>query len=233
MTTPLLSFTNVDSGYGKARILHDVSIDVHPGERVAVLGRNGVGKTTIVNTMLGIATLMGGEVAFGGRRNADIKHFHAARAGIATVLQGRRIIPNLSVRENLHLGAAVGRKGEWTVEKVFGLFPILKERADTPGTALSGGQQQMLAIGRALMANPALLVLDEPSEGLAPVIVDELAAIFTRLADAGTSLLLIEQNIGLVQRVARRYYLLSKGSVVEAGDLAGLTADNIRRHVAV
>jgi len=192
-----------------------------------------VGKTTIVNTLLGIARRMEGSVSFGGQRVDAIRHFSAARAGVAVVLQGRAIIPNLSVRENLVLGAAAGRRGEWTIERVFELFPILRERADTPGTALSGGQQQMLAIGRALMANPALLVLDEPSEGLAPVVVDELAQVMRRLADSGTSLLLIEQNYALVRRVAERYHVLAKGEIVEQGALAGLSVESLKRHVAV
>ena len=229
----LLAFDHVVSGYGAARVLHGVSLSIAAGERVAVLGRNGVGKTTVVNTLLGIARRMEGSVSIGGKVVDDIRHFTAARAGIAVVLQGRAIIPNLSVRENLILGAASGRRGEWTVERVFGLFPILRERAETPGTALSGGQQQMLAIGRALMANPALLVLDEPSEGLAPVIVDELAQIMRTLADNGTSLLLIEQNYGLVRRVAERYYVLAKGTIVEEGQLVGLSIESLKKHVAV
>jgi branched-chain amino acid transport system ATP-binding protein len=142
-------------------------------------------------------------------------------------------VPNLTVRENLELGMASGRKGAWTIERVFAQFPILKERAEAPGTALSGGQQQMLAIGRALLANPSLLVLDEPSEGLAPVIVDEIAEVMKRLGDEGTSLLLIEQNYGLVRRVAERYYVLSKGVFVEEGALAGLSMESLKRHVAV
>jgi len=231
--TALLAFEKVVSGYGAARVLHGVSFAIGAGERVAVLGRNGVGKTTIVNTLLGIARRMEGSVSFGGQRVDAIRHFSAARAGVAVVLQGRAIIPNLSVRENLVLGAAAGRRGEWTIERVFELFPILRERADTPGTALSGGQQQMLAIGRALMANPALLVLDEPSEGLAPVVVDELAQVMRRLADSGTSLLLIEQNYALVRRVAERYHVLAKGEIVEQGALAGLSVESLKRHVAV
>ena len=229
----LLAFEGVDAGYGGARVLHGVSLAVGAGERVCVLGRNGVGKTTIVNTFLGIARLMSGAVALAGARPAPLRHFSAARAGISVVQQGRGIIATLTIRENLLLGAAVRRRGHWTLERVFDLFPILRERAGTPGTSLSGGQQQMLAIGRALMANPALLVLDEPSEGLAPVIVDELAAVLGTLAGEGTSLLLIEQNYGLVRRVAERYYVLSKGSVVEEGALAGLSMESLKKHVAV
>ncbi len=229
----LLAFSNVVSGYGDARILHDVDLAIADGERVAVLGRNGVGKTTIVNTFLGVARLSGGEVRLAGERYSPIRHFMAARRGIAVVPQGRRIIPTLTVRENLVIGGAPGRNKPWTLDRVFDLFPILRERANTPGTALSGGQQQMLAIGRALMSNPSLLVLDEPSEGLAPVIIDELAVVLRQLADAGTALLLIEQHFGLVHRVAERYYVLSKGTIVEEGHLAGISMESLKKHVAV
>ncbi|CAO3360763.1 ABC transporter ATP-binding protein [Azospirillum melinis] len=229
----LLAFSNVVAGYGGARILHDLDFRIDAGERVAVLGRNGVGKTTIVNAFLGIARRMQGEIRLAGQAVGDIRHFTAARAGISVVPQGRCIIPNLTVRENLILGAAVRRKGAWTIERVFAMFPILKERADTPGTALSGGQQQMLAIGRALMANPHLLVLDEPSEGLAPVIVDELAENLRQVAGGGTSLLIIEQNYSLVRRVAERYYVLSKGEVAEQGVMAALTKESLKKHIAV
>jgi branched-chain amino acid transport system ATP-binding protein len=229
----LLGFRGVEAGYGDARVLHGIDLVVSENERVAILGRNGVGKSTIVNTFLGVARLRAGEIRFRGARPRAIENFTAARAGVAVVLQGRHIVPNLTVRENLLLGAAVRRPGAWNLERVFELFPILKERAETPGTALSGGQQQMLAIGRALMANPALLVLDEPSEGLAPVIVDELAVVLRRLADGGTGLLLIEQNFGLVRRVAARYYALSKGQIVDQGDLAALSIEKLKEHVSV
>ena len=229
----LLGFSNVVSGYGDARILHDIDLAIAEGERVAILGRNGVGKTTIVNTFLGVARLIKGEVRIAGRPQSTIRHFTAARLGISVVPQGRRIIPNLTVRENLILGGAVGRSHPWTQERVFDLFPILRERANTLGTSLSGGQQQMLAIGRALMSNPSLLVLDEPSEGLAPVIVDELAVVLRQLADAGTALLLIEQHFGLVHRVTERYYVLSKGTIVDSGDLAAISMESLKKHVAV
>jgi branched-chain amino acid transport system ATP-binding protein len=136
---------------------------------------------------------------------------------VAVVPQGRCIVANLSVEENLLLGAAVGRKGPWSVKEIYKIFPILEERAHTPGTALSGGQQQMLAVGRALMANPSLILLDEPTEGLAPVIVDQLAVVFKQVADQGAALLLIEQNMSLVVRVAERYLAMSKGAVVAEG----------------
>ena len=229
----LLAFEDVHAFYGKAYVLHGVSLCVGKGERVAILGRNGVGKTTIVNSFLGIAQVRRGVIDLNGRRPARIRPFSAAKAGIAVVPQGRRIVPGLTVRENLELGAAVRRKGRWTLDTVFELFPILRERANQIGTSMSGGQQQMLAIGRALMSNPDLLVLDEPSEGLAPVIVDELAALCVKLGEDGASILLIEQNFGLVHRVADRYYVLSKGAVIEEGRLAGLTIESLKKHVAV
>jgi branched-chain amino acid transport system ATP-binding protein len=229
----LMEFERVNAFYGRAQILREVSLSVAAGERVAVLGRNGVGKTTVVNALLGIAQVRGGEMRFGGTAVHAPRPFWSARAGIAVVPQGRRIVPNLTVRENLLLGAAVRRRGPWELNAVFDLFPLLRERAHLLGTALSGGQQQMLAIGRALMANPAVLVLDEPSEGLAPVIVDELAGVLIRLAAENTGILLIEQNIGLVRRIAERYCILSKGAVVEEGVLAALSAETLQRHIAI
>ncbi len=229
----LLSFEAVDAFYGRAQVLRGVSLAIGKGERVGLLGRNGVGKTTVVNALQGIAQVGRGVVVMAGQPAPRIRHYSAARAGISVVPQGRRIIPALSVRENLLLGAAVARSGPWTLARVFDLFPVLKERQHTPGTALSGGQQQMLAIGRALMANPDLLVLDEPSEGLAPVIVDELAEVFVRLADEGTSLLLIEQHISLIRRVVERYHIMSKGMIVDGGPLAQLTTEKLKQHVAV
>jgi len=229
----LLVFEDVYAGYDQAGVLHGINVSIGAGERVALLGRNGVGKTTVVNTFLGIARLMSGAVTLAGQALRPPRHFTAARLGVSVVRQGRCIVPNLTVRENLLLGTASGRKGSWTIERVFSQFPILEERAEAPGTALSGGQQQMLAIGRALLANPCLLVLDEPSEGLAPVIVDEIAQVMKQLGDEGTSLLLIEQNYGLVRRVAERYYVLSKGVFVEEGALTGLSMESLKRHVAV
>lgn len=229
----LLRLQGVDAYYGDAQILNDVSVEIGRGERVSILGRNGVGKTTVVNACLGIARVRKGELSFGGKRQTKIRHFTAARAGIAVVPQGRHIVPGLTVRENLTLGAAVNRRGKWNFDTVCALFPILLERADSPGTAMSGGQQQMLAIGRALMSNPELLMLDEPSEGLAPVVVDELSETLVQLAGEGTSILLIEQNFSLVHRVAERYYVLSKGTVVEQGAVKGLSMESLKMHVAV
>ncbi len=216
----LLELNKVNAFYGAAHILHDLSLQVNAGERVALIGRNGVGKTTVVNTILGLASLREGHVHFGAQDHTKLRAYMAAQHGIVVVPQGRRIVANLSVEENLMLGAAAGRKGSWTVPEIYKLFPILQERAHTPGTALSGGQQQMLAVGRALMANPSLILLDEPTEGLAPVIVDQLAEIFNQVADQGTALLLIEQNMSLVVRVAHRYLAMAKGAIVAQGQVA-------------
>ncbi len=215
--TVLLSLNQVNACYGSAHILHDLSLQVSAGERVALIGRNGVGKTTVVNTILGLARLTQGEIQVNGTTLARPRTYQAAQHGVTVVPQGRRIVANLSVEENLILGAATGRKGPWNVTEIYKLFPILQERAHTPGTALSGGQQQMLAVGRALMANPSLILLDEPTEGLAPVIVDQLAHIFAQVGNQGTALLLIEQNMSMVTRVAHRYYAMAKGSVVAEG----------------
>ena len=234
----LLNLEQVDAFYGSAHILHRLSLSVQPGERVALIGRNGVGKTTVVNTILGLASLRGGRIRLGARELPRPRPYLAAQNGVVVVPQGRRIVANLTVEENLLLGAASngrGRKGPWTVPEIYRLFPILQERAHTPGTALSGGQQQMLAVGRALMANPSLILLDEPTEGLAPVIVDQLGQIFNAVANQGTALLLIEQNMSLVVRVAERYCAMAKGSVVAQGPVENSPAGlrDLEAHVMV
>lgn len=233
--TALLKLDNINAFYGSAHILHNLSLTVNAGERVALIGRNGVGKTTVVNTILGLAALKGGQIHLGRHALQKPRPYMAAQHGVVVVPQGRRIVANLSVEENLQLGAAVGRKGHWNVAEVYKLFPILQERAHTPGTALSGGQQQMLAVGRALMANPSLILLDEPTEGLAPVIVDQLARIFNQVAAQGTALLLIEQNMSLVMRVAERYCAMAKGSVVANGPVENTRASlqDLETHVMV
>jgi branched-chain amino acid transport system ATP-binding protein len=229
----LLSFHNVHALYGQARILNGVSFDIGAGERVALVGRNGVGKTTVVNTLCGVTRIERGHVAIRGKTMRDLRRYTAAQNGISVVLQGRGIIANLTVEENLLLGAATGRRGPWSLASVKQLFPILEERKASLGLALSGGQQQMLAIGRALMANPDLLILDEPSEGLAPVIVDELAELLVRLGNDGMGILLIEQSVGLIRRVADRFYVLSKGSVAASGSLADIGAEEFQQHIAI
>lgn len=229
----LLELENVDAFYGAAHILHKLDLRVHEGERVALIGRNGVGKTTVVNTILGLASLRGGSVRIAGKLLPRPRTYMAAQQGIAVVPQGRRIVANLTVEENLQLGAANRRSGPWNTSAIYQLFPILRERAHTPGTALSGGQQQMLAVGRALMANPSLILLDEPTEGLAPVIIDQLGEVFNGVAERGTALLLIEQNMTLVARVAQRFCAMAKGSIVAEGNAQEASLDELHRHVMV
>lgn len=229
----LMKFEGVNAYYGAAHILHDFDLVVEEGERVALIGRNGVGKTTVVNALLGVASVGSGTISVAGSAIHRPRPYMAAKRGVMVVPQGRCIIANLTVEENLMLGSAVQRSGPWNLDAVYVLFPILKERARTPGTALSGGQQQMLAVGRALMANPSLLVLDEPTEGLAPVIVDQLGEIFNRLGNEGTALLLIEQNLTLVGRVARRYYAVSKGTVTAEGRVDPDDVLSLEEHVVI
>ena len=166
-----------------------------------------------------------------GERLARIAGHTAATNGIAVVPQGRQILPNLSIQDNLKLGAALRRPGPWNLQAVYDLFPILAERSQTPGTALSGGQQQMLAIGRALMVNPDLLILDEPSEGLAPVIVEELGRILRALADTGVAILLIEQHLRLVREVSERFYVISKGKVSDEGYLKDVNQEKLQSSI--
>jgi ABC-type branched-subunit amino acid transport system ATPase component len=230
---PLLAFHDVHALYGRARILNGVSFAVAAGERVALVGRNGVGKTTVVNTLCGATRIAQGRIEINDRTVVDLRGYTAAQNGIAIVMQGRGILPNLTVEQNLLLGTATRRRGPWSLARVQELFPILRERRSNPGLALSGGQQQMLAIGRALMANPDLLILDEPSEGLAPVIVDELAGLLVKLSAEGIGILLIEQNVSLIHRVARRFYVLSKGAVAESGSLEHVSRDELTRHISI
>lgn len=229
----LLRLDGVQAFYGKAHILHGVSLTVEEGGSVALVGRNGVGKSTVVNAILGIASVREGEIWLSGKKQNRLHHYSAARSGVSVVPQGRGIIPNLTIEENLVLGSAVQKTGRWNLEKVNALFPVLKKRARTPGTALSGGEQQMLAIGRALMANPSLLILDEPSEGLAPVIIDQLAGVFNDLIREGTALLLIEQNLSLIARVSKEYYVLSKGAIVEKGFMERGDVQELHRHIMI
>ena len=229
----LLAFHDAHALYGHARILNGVTFAVNAGERVALVGRNGVGKTTVVNTLCGVTRIARGHIDVREQTLARLRGYTAAQNGIAIVLQGRGIIPHLTVEENLLLGTATRREGPWSLSRTHELFPIPRERRSNPGLALSGGQQQMLAIGRALIANPDLLILDEPSEGLAPVIVDELAALLIRLAGDGIGILLIEQNVSLIHRAAERYYVLSKGAVAESRSLHNVGPDELQRHIAI
>jgi len=212
-----LKIVSLYAGYGQSTVLRGVDLEIGEGDSVAVVGRNGAGKSTLLMSLFGEARVIAGEIWVRGARVDGAPGYAAAKLGVAISPQGRRILPNLTVRDNLRLGAATGRPGPWGLRAVFDLFPVLGERARSAGTMLSGGQQQMLAIGRALMANPALLLLDEPSEGLSPVLVDELAGAIAKIRRAGTGILVVEQHLGLVRRSTDRFVILRKGEIVGAG----------------
>lgn len=212
--TAILEISDLTAGYGKSRVLRDVSLSVAPGESVAMIGRNGAGKSTLLLSLFGLAQVHSGRVTVDGRPLEARGRPRLAARGLALTPQGRRIITQLTVQENLVLGTAAKRPGPWNLDAVYNLFPVLAERARRPGSALSGGQQQMLAIGRALMANPDLLFLDEPSEGLAPVIIDGLVEVFRAIQSAGTAIFIVEQHLNLVRKVADRVLVLSKGELV-------------------
>ncbi|HEX7216543.1 MAG TPA: ABC transporter ATP-binding protein [Methylomirabilota bacterium] len=228
----MLDVEAIHTYYGDSHVLHGVSLRVGPGEAVALLGRNGAGKTTTIRSIVGFTPPRTGRVVFDGRSIERWPSYRVARHGLALVPQGRRIFAPLSVRENLMLGA---RAQGWTLERVFALFPRLREREGQAGGTLSGGEQQMLAIGRALMTNGRLLLLDEPSEGLAPVIVREIGRILLALKAERLSLLLVEQNYHLALRVADRVYVMNKGQIVYEGPPAALEADEEvkRRYLGV
>ncbi|HUO62863.1 MAG TPA: ABC transporter ATP-binding protein [Terriglobales bacterium] len=228
----MLTVEAIQTYYGDSHILHGVSVRVGEGEAVALLGRNGAGKTTLIRSVAGFTPPREGRVVLDGEPVQAWPSYRIARRGLALVPQGRRIFSPLTVRENLMLGA---RAGEWTIERVYALFPRLGERALQSGGTLSGGEQQMLAIGRALMTNGRMLVLDEPSEGLAPIVVREIGRIVQRLRGERLSILLVEQNYHLALRVADRVYVMNKGQIVWEGTPAGLEADEDikRRYLGV
>jgi branched-chain amino acid transport system ATP-binding protein len=228
----VLEVDSIHTYYGESHVLHGVSLRVAPGEAVALLGRNGAGKTTAIRSIVGFTPPRAGRVVFEGQAIERWPAYRIARRGLALVPQGRRIFAPLSVRENLLLGA---RSEGWTLERVFELFPRLRERQAQLGGTLSGGEQQMLAIARALLTNGRLLLLDEPSEGLAPLLVREIGMILTALKAERLSLLLVEQNYHLALRVADRVYVMNKGQIVYQGTPAGLEADEEvkRRYLGV
>lgn len=210
----MLEVVNVDTYYGERHVLYGVSLKVSQGSVVAMLGRNGMGKTTIIRTIMGLTPPRNGEIRYNGEQINVLEPNQIARKGIALVPQGRGIFPSLSVKENSTIAARnCDRDGAWNLERIYQLFPILKQRAKLYGNLLSGGEQQMLAIARALMTNPNLLIMDEPSEGLAPMMVREVSNIIDQLR--GThSVLLAEQNINMALEIADYVYIISKGTVV-------------------
>jgi branched-chain amino acid transport system ATP-binding protein len=221
-----LTLDRVCAGYGETVVLEDVQLALAPGESLSIIGRNGVGKTTLLGTIMGHTTLHAGYVLLRGNDVSRLPIHRRARAGLGYVPQEREIFPSLTVLENLEVAA---RPGPWTIEAVFDLFPRLRERKANRGNELSGGEQQMLAIGRALAGNPSVLLMDEPSEGLAPVIVEELARVVQRLAQAqGLSLVLVEQNTRLALEVSPRVVVMDRGQIVYDGASESLRLDPAR-----
>ncbi|HEX3956337.1 MAG TPA: ABC transporter ATP-binding protein [Trebonia sp.] len=231
--TSLLEISNLTAGYGKAKVLRDVSLTVARGESVAMIGRNGAGKSTLLLSLFGLAQVHAGRVTVAGQLMETSRRTRLAAHGLALTPQGRRIITQLTVEENLVLGTAAGRIGHWNLDAVYQLFPVLADRAKKPGSALSGGQQQMLAIGRALMANPELLFLDEPSEGLAPVIIDGLVDVFRAIQSAGTGIFIVEQHLNLVRKVADRVLVLSKGELTAEAPISELDSPEFQQAIAL
>jgi len=218
-----LAVRDLHAYYGESHVLQGVSLDVRDGESVALLGRNGAGKTTTINAIVGFVRPRGGTVRVGDRDITAKAPHRVAAAGVALVPQGRRVFADLTVLENLTI-AARRNGGGWDLARVLELFPSLERRLANRGDQLSGGEQQMVAIGRALLRDPALLLLDEPSEGLAPKLVTEVGDALVRLRESGLSLLLVEQNLALATRVAQRVYVMNKGTIVFTGTTAELAA---------
>jgi branched-chain amino acid transport system ATP-binding protein len=228
----MLLVQGLDTAYGVSQVLFGVDLKVDAGEVVTLLGRNGMGKTTTVRSIMGIVPPKTGTVVFDGKSLRGLPSFRVAQAGLGLVPEGRQVFPNLTVRENLVATAAnrTGRADPWTLEKVYALFPHLAERRHHLGNQLSGGEQQMLAIARALMTNPRLLILDEATEGLAPLIRAEIYRSIERLKGAGLSILIIDKDVKALTRIADRHYVLEKGRVVWSGACAALAANEDVQH---
>jgi branched-chain amino acid transport system ATP-binding protein len=226
MPERLLELSNVETCYGLSQVLFGVSLEIGAGEMVTLMGRNGMGKTTTVRSIMGLTPARAGSIRFAGNEMRGVPSYRVAKFGIGLVPEGRQIFPNLSARENLVATASnrVAAAEPWTLEKVYDLFPRLQERIGNMGNQLSGGEQQMLAIGRALMTNPRLLILDEATEGLAPLIRQEIWQCLTRLKAAGQSILVIDKNVAALTRIADRHYLIERGRVVWSGTSAELAA---------
>jgi branched-chain amino acid transport system ATP-binding protein len=228
----LLEICNIETCYGLSQVLFGLSLAVAPGEMVTLMGRNGMGKTTTVRSVMGLTPAMAGSIRFAGAEIRGLPAYRVAKLGIGLVPEGRQVFPNLTARENL-IATAANRRGAahaWTLDKVCALFPRLSERLLSMANQLSGGEQQMLAIGRALMTNPRLLVLDEATEGLAPLIRAEIWRCLSRLKAEGQSILVIDKNVEALIRIADRHYLIERGKVVWTGSSSELAAAPAVQH---
>ncbi|HZD27017.1 MAG TPA: ABC transporter ATP-binding protein [Alphaproteobacteria bacterium] len=228
----MLQVEAIDTFYGRSQVLFGMNLEVSAGEMVALMGRNGMGKTTTVRSIMGLTRPARGSVRFRGSEIAGLPAYRIAKLGLGLVPEGRQIFPNLTVRENLVATAAnrAGAASPWTLARVFGLFPRLDERRDSMGNQLSGGEQQMLAIGRALMTNPGLLILDEATEGLAPLIRAEIWSCLENLKREGQAILVIDKNVDALARIGDRHVIMEKGRVVWTGRSADLRADAQVKH---
>jgi branched-chain amino acid transport system ATP-binding protein len=223
----MLEVRDLETAYGRSQVLFGISFEIASSQVVSLLGRNGMGKTTTVRSIMGITRPRGGTIRFENRPLNGLPSYRVAQAGLGLVPEGRQVFPNLTVRENL---VATARNGAWTQERVFRLFPHLEARKGNYGNQLSGGEQQMLAIARALMTNPRLLILDEATEGLAPLIRAEIYRSIEQLKAEGLSILVIDKDVKALTRVADRHYVLEKGRVVWSGSSAALAADENVQH---
>ena len=231
----MLDLENVNAYYGESHVLHGVSLSVREGEVVCLLGRNGAGKTTTILTIMGYLQPRPGTIRYKGRDIAALPPYAVARLGFGFVPQERGIFPSLTVRENLTTFARAAGKGYWTLARIFELFPHLKAREQNLGFQLSGGEQQMLSIARALMLNPDLLLLDEPSEGLAPMIVQEIVKVLARLRQEGLAILLVEQNLRAALTLGDRHHVMNRGEICFTGSSAELEGNDfvLRNYLSV
>src|SRR6266403_1404048 len=229
---PLLEVDGIETCYGLSQVLFGMSLQVRAGEMVALMGRNGMGKTTTIRSIMGLTPARSGTIRISGHEARGLASFRIAQLGLGLVPEGRQIFPNLTVRENL-VAAAANRRGSadpWTLEKIHALFPRLAERGANMGATLSGGEQQMLAVGRALMTNPRLLILDEATEGLAPLIRDEIWDCLSLLKARGQSVLVIDKNVENLTRIADRHYIIERGRTVWSGTSEQLIAEPELQH---
>lgn len=235
----ILTLDKINSFYGDSQILFDLSLEVEKGDSVCILGRNGVGKSTTMKTIIGQMNSKNhasysGDIVFDGKSLNKVPPFKIIRAGISYVPQGRHIFPTLTTLENLLVSdTSKSKEKQWTLEKIYELFPRLKERESILGSRLSGGEQQMLAIARGLIQNPKLLLLDEITEGLAPIVVDELAEVISKLREEGVSIFTAEQNVKFALKVSRYCYIMEKGSVVYHGESASIPAEIIEKYLGM
>lgn len=225
----LLTTHGLEAFYGDFQALFGIDCEVGEGEIVALIGANGAGKSTFLRSVCGLLRTTPERIVFDGEPIGGLPPGRVVRKGIAMVPEGRRLFPSLTVEENLKMGAHAGRAGTWDLDAVYSLFPVLRERRRNPGTALSGGQQQMVAIGRALMSNPKLLICDELSLGLAPIVVKEIYEILPRICATGTTAIIVEQDVGMAQRVSNRLYCLQEGRVTLSGASATLSREQISK----